>query len=341
MRSGSRKYAAIGVIVVAAASATMSMPAHAATATSPSTTTEVYDDFSAPGGYGTSNYDGKWAMPYGRLSLDAGATQSFAGGKETVNAAPFTIGADFSVFDHLKYIGVSNKAFAVPAKGSVTFESTITALTPGTEPGRVVTGTYTQSGAPYAASTIEAQQAGVVMNVVDFCTGQLFDWFVTSTTVVPLIERLPSNVTGNTTNPNCPGAKHVGPNLMYTQLLSEIPIQTGVAQRVGITYERGGSVIYTLNGVKVAKVQKVGIPLDVQGVPFLTSTYPSLGRGEQVDSQIASFSVAHGLFSLIDAFPFQHPDTPSLNVSIPMEQRLFGQGAIGTWDDFTVTTTKK
>ena len=148
MRSGSRKYAAIGVIVFAAASATMSMPAHAATATSPSTTTEVYDDFSAPGGYGTSNYDAKWAMPYGRLSLDAGATQSFAGGMETVNAAPFTIGADFSVFDHLKYMGVSNKAFAVPAKGSVTFESTITALTPGTEPGRVVTGTYTQSGAP-------------------------------------------------------------------------------------------------------------------------------------------------------------------------------------------------
>jgi hypothetical protein len=336
MGSGSRKCLTIGVIVAAAASTALSTPANAA---SPPRT-EVYDDFSAPGGYGTGNYDAKWTMPYGRLSLDAGATQSFAEGNETVDAAPFTVGADFSVYDHLKYMGVSRRVFAVPVKGSVSFESTITALTPGTQPGRVVSGTYTQSGAPYTASTIEAQQAGVVMNVVDFCTGQLFDWFVTSTTAVPLIERLPSNVTGNTTNPACPGAKPVGPSLMYTQLLREIPIPTGVAQRVGITYERGGTVTYTLNGLKVAKVKKVGVPLDVQGLPFLSGTYPSLGPGEQVDSQISSFSVAHGLFSLIDAFPFQHPDTPSLNVSIPLQQRLFGQGAIGTWDDFTVTTEK-
>ncbi len=335
MRRSSKTYAAIGVLIVAAATSTMSVPAPAATST-----TEIYDNFSAPG-YGAANYDSKWTMPYGRLSLDAGGTQSFAGGKETVNAAPFTIGADFSVYDHLKYMGVATKAFPVPDQGSVTFESTITALTPGTDPGRVVTGTYTQSGAPYAASTIEAQQAGVVMNVVDFCTGQLFDWFVTSTTAVPLIERLPSDVTGNTSNPNCPGAKHVGPDLMYTQLIREIPIQPGTVQRVGITYERGGSVIYTLNGIKVAKVQKVGVPLDVQGVPFLSATYPSLGPGEQVDDQISSLSLAHGLFSLIDAFPFQHPDAPSLSVSVPMDQRLFGQGAIGTWDDFTVTTRKK
>lgn len=334
MRRSFKKYATLGVLI--AATLTLSVPAHAATST-----TEIYDDFSAPSGYGVSSYDSKWTMPYGRLSLDAGGTQSFAGGKETVDAAPFRIGADFSVYDHLKYMGVATKAFAVPAKGSVTFESTITALTPGTDPGRVVTGTYMHSGAPYAAPTIEAQQAGVVMNVVDFCTGQLFDWFVTSTTAVPLIERLPTNVTANTSNPNCPGAKHVGADLMYTQLIREIPIQPGVPQRVGITYERGGSVIYTLNGIKVAKVQKVGVPLDVQGVPFLTDTYPSLGPGEQVDSQISSLSLAHGLFSLIDAFPFQHPDAPSLSVSVPMEQRLFGQGAIGSWDDFTVTTLKK
>ena len=32
--------------------------------------------------------------------------------------------------------------------------------TPGTQPGRVIEGTYTQSGAPYAATTLEGQQAG-------------------------------------------------------------------------------------------------------------------------------------------------------------------------------------
>ena len=220
------------------------------------------------------------------------------------------------------------------------FESTITASTPGTRPGRVVRGTYIETGAPYEAATIEAQQAGVVMNVVDFCTGQLFDWFVTSTTAVPLIERLPSNVTGNTSNAQCPGAKHVGRELMYTQLISEIAIKAGTPQRVGITYARGGVVTYTLNDRTVATVKRVGVPLDRQGARY-TGTYPSLGPGEEVDGQIASLALGHGLFSLLDAFPFQHPEAPQLSVSMPMSERLFGQGAIGTWDDFTVTTLTK
>jgi len=323
------KHAALGVAIAAV------LPVATAQAQSGETRI-VYDDFNAPG----YSYSSKWTQTYGPLSLAAGATQSFDGGKETVTANPFVIGADFSVYDHLKYMGVANTVFPVPAKGSVTFESRITASTPGTQPGRVVRGTYIDTGASYEAPTIEAQQAGVVMNVVDFCTGQLFDWFVTSTTAVPLIERLPSNVTGNTSNPQCPGAKHVGRDLMYTQLIDEIAIKPGKPQRVGITYARGGVVTYTLNDKTVATVKRVGIPLDRQGARY-TGTYPSLGPGEEVDSQIASLALAHGLFSLLDAFPFQHPEAPELSVSMPMSERLFGQGAIGTWDDFTVTTVTK
>jgi hypothetical protein len=333
MRVGPWKsVAACAALTAALASA----PAQAAT-----TTTVVYDDFGAPN-YGAADYAAHWTQSFGPLSLapGAGGTQSFSGGHETVTATPFTVGADFSVFDHLKYFGASNQAFPVPDKGSVTFESTITGLTPGSQPGRVIHGTYVQSGAPYAASTMESQQGGAVMNVVDFCTGQLFDWFVTSTTVAPLIERLPSNVTGNTANPACPGAKFVGRDLMYTQFIKEIPIQTGVPQRVGITYERGGVVTYTLNGKSVAKIKHVGVPLDRQHEKY-TGTYPSLGPGEDVDSQIATFSIGHGLFNVIDAFPFQHPDSPELSVSVPLSERLFGEGAIGTWDDFTVTTTSQ
>lgn len=329
-RAGSWKcVAACAALTAALATA----PAQAATSS-----TVVYDDFGAPG-YGASDYAAHWTQSFGPLSLapGAGGTQSFSGGHETVTANPFTVGADSGVFDHLKYFGVSNQAFPVPRKGSVTFSSTITGLTPGSDPGRVIHGTYVQSGAPYAASTMEAQQGGAVMNVIDFCTGQLFDWFVTSTTVAPLIERLPSNVTGNTENPACPGAKHVGRKLMYTQFIKEIPIHTGIPQRVGITYKRGGVVTYTLNGRNVARIEHVGVPLDRQHERF-TGTYPSLGRGEEVDSQIASFSIGHGLFDVLDAFPFQHEESPELSVSIPMSERLFGQGAIGTWDDFTVTT---
>jgi hypothetical protein len=299
----------------------------------------VYDDFNAAG-YDSADYAAKWSNPYGPGELAAGGTQSFAGGRETVSAVPFRTAADFSVFDHIKYFAGSNGAFAVPRAGSITFGSTMSASTPGAVGGRTITGTYIQSGAPYSATLLESQQAGVVMNVVDFCTGQLFDWFLTSHKATPLIERLPSNVTNNTSNPNCPGATHVGREEMYTQYIEEIPVGPG-PHRLEITFRRepGGksSVEYLLDGKKVAKVHHVGIPLDKQGVPY-TGTYPSLGPGEEIGGQINSLSLGHGLFNVVDAFPFQHPEAPELAVSIPVSQRLFGQGAIGTWDDFTVTT---
>jgi hypothetical protein len=65
------------------------------------------------------------------------------------------------------------------------------------------------------------------MNVLDFCTGQVFDWFVASDTAFALIERLPSTVTGNLTNPDCRDAAEVGINKMYTQIIREVPVNSG------------------------------------------------------------------------------------------------------------------
>ncbi|MFR9775433.1 hypothetical protein ACL02O_05175 [Micromonospora sp. MS34] len=48
----------------------------------------------------------------------------------------------------------------------------------------------------------------------------------------------------------------------------------------------------------VATVDNVGVPLDSQGVPY-SGTYPSLGAGEPLAGKIRSFSMGHGLFSLI------------------------------------------
>jgi len=165
-------------------------------------------------------------------------------------------------------------------------------------PGKTIIGTYTQSGAPYSATLLDSQQAGVVMNVVDFCTGQLFDWFLTADKAAPLIERLPSNVIGNVNNPNCPNATYVGPTRCTpssSRRSPSGPARTGWRSR-------------------------------------------SRGRGELIGDQIDNLSLGHGLFSVLDAFPFQHPDAPELSVSIDPAQRIFGQGAIGTWDDFVVTT---
>jgi hypothetical protein len=326
-------------------------------------TKTTYDTFQKPGGYTLSDYLQKWNNGFGPGEMAVSDTRNFTGGSFNVSATPFRTGADFSVFDHLKYIALSNQSFGVPTRGSVTFESDIRAATPGTVANLTQRGVYGPSGAwtdpmnppdlqPYRAKVLEGQQAGVVMNVVDFCTGQLFDWFVTSNTAFPLIERLPSNVTGNTSNPGCPGATTVGRSKMYTQIIKEIPVRPDVTHHVSITYKRkanDGVAVYELDGRTVAKVKHVGVPLDRQGRNY-TGTYPSLGPGEPLYNQIQSLTIGHGLFSLIDAFPFQHPEAPELSVSIPVgtsspadagRARLFGQGARGSFDNFEVTTETK
>jgi hypothetical protein len=296
--------------------------------------TVVYDEFSkpGPGGYTIADYAMKWFNPYGLGEMDStgGDTRSFRGNKFSISAVPFTVGYDFSVFDHLKYLAVSTQSFPVPTRGSITFSSVIQAQTPGTQAGRIIEGTYIQSGAPYAQPAFEGQQAGAVMNMIDFGTGQLFDWFISGSRAFTLIERLPSTVTG---------VGEVGLDKAYTQIIDEFPITPG-PQKVAIRYTRDGGtafVEFLLNGKLVSRVDNVGVPLDKQGKPY-TGVYPSYGPGEPLADQIQSFVIGHGLFSLLDAFPFQHPDRPDLAVSIPLENRLFGQGARASFDRFTVET---
>src|SRR5436309_553120 len=77
---------------------------------------------------------------------------------------------------------------------------------------------------------------------------------------------------------------------------------------------------------------------------------PVAWTGRAVANQINSLQFGDGLFSLLDAFPFQHPESPELSVSIPTgdtsapspldagRARLFGQGATGSFDNFTALT---
>jgi hypothetical protein len=291
------------------------------------------------------------------VPADAGHGLSVVGGAEEIKANPFRTGFDFSVFDHLKYIETSTQTFPVPPGGSLAFSADISAETPGTVVPLEQQGIYGPSGtwsdpaAPpwtpdYHANVLEGQQAGVVLNMIDFCTGQLFDWFLAGHSAFTLVERLPSSVTGNDAIPGCP---NVALDKMYTQIVDAIPLRPGV-HHVRISYSAShNSVEFDLDGKVVTKVNNVGIPLDKRlGSPKYTGTYPSLGPGESLAGQIHAFSIGHGLFSLIDAFPFQYPLGPS--VSIPVgtgnpadagKARLFGQGAIGTFDNFTVTTVNK
>ncbi len=288
-----------------------------------------------------TEYFQKWANIYGPLELAAGGTLNVTNQGVTVAAAPFHVGADFSVFDHLKYIAISTETFPVPEHGSLEFSAEITAQTPGTISQRLIQGCYGPPGSyawvgapcdvPYTEVARQGQQAGVVLNMINFETGQLFDWFVSGDTAFALIERLPTTVTGSPGTPL---------SLAYTQIIAETPLKPGKKHKVSIRYSRGPDasyVEYFLDGTLFARVDNVGVPLDKQGVPY-TGYAPSPGDGEPLKDRLNSFVIGHGLFSLLDAFPYQHPDAPELSVSIPLSERLFGQGAIGTWDKFKVTT---
>jgi hypothetical protein len=280
-----------------------------------------------------AEYGRRWTEPFGPGEGTAEITVDSV----TLRAVPFTTAVDSSVFDHLKKFRVSSESFSVPKSGSLEIGVDIEAQTPGTQPGRVIHGCYGPQGSfstlsqrcdrPYAQSALEGQQAGVVLNMQS-PSGQLFDLFLSSGHAFALIERLPSTITG---------VGSVGLDKAYTQIIREAPIATG-AHHVSIRYARGkgpSSVDYFLDSQSFAHVDSVGIPLDVQGVQF-TGTYQSLGSGELLS--IDAFQIGHGLFSLLDAFPFQHPDRPDLSVSVPLPERLFGQGAIGTFANFQVIT---
>lgn len=320
----------------------------------------VYDDFDAPG-YSLASYEEKWSLPYGLGEMDLGDTRRFEEGCFVIDAVPFQTTSDVSVNDHLKYMAVSTQAFSVPAYGTLVLSSDVRADTSGTVPDLIQEGIYGPSGTwldpanpptppEYRARLLQGQQAAVVVNVLDFCTGQLFDWFVSSDRAFALIERLPTTLTGNVSNPECGEATEVGTDQMYTQIVLEISAKPNEWHHLDIALTRHGGkawIDYFFDHTHVARVADVGVPLDRQGVPF-TGTYPSLGPGEQLAKQLSKVRFGHGLFSLVDAFPFQHPGVPELSVSIPAispasaadagRARLFGQGARGSFDNFTTLT---
>jgi hypothetical protein len=309
----------------------------AASAEAANTTKVVYDDFGSA--YTVADYQAKWSHPYGLLDADPGngnpATRSFAKNGFSIDDAPFRGSADFNVFDHLKYIAVSSAPqFAAPAGGMVTFSSVISAQTPGTQSGRVVKGRYGPPSswdgtgdATYSSTVLEGQQAGAVMNMINFKTGQLFDWFVSGNKAFALVERLPSGVTRlpnadvPTTDPG-----FVGPGKMYTQIVGEVRAEPKQSHTVTIQYSRSastptnGTVTFTLDGTTVATVDHVGLPLDspkrpakqvaawqAKNLPYGSATYPGgpPAAGEELGDQIDGFVIGHGTFSLLDAFPFQ------------------------------------
>jgi hypothetical protein len=291
-------------------------------------------------------YASKWETPMGRGEMAVGGTLKVdQDGVLNIGAVPYRTSAD-EIHDHAKYFAASHEKFAMPKSGSLQFSADIRATTPGTEPGRVIHGHYTDTpdgSRPYAQPTIEGQQAALMLDMQNLETAQLFDWFVSGRSAFALIERLPSNVRNPTLSADDPA--YVGLEEIHTQIIKVAPLEPGETHNYAIRYTRDATqsfVEYLLDGELFARVDHVGIPLDTQGAEY-TGIYPSYNNapGEEVGPRMDTFVMAHGLYSVIDAFPFQHPDAPELAVSVPVSERLFGQGAQGRFSKFEVTTVSK
>jgi len=313
-----------------------------------SSTTPVLDSAFTPDapvaiGYDSHSleeYASKWVFPMGLGEMGLNDTRKVGqDGSISMAAVPFKTGVD-AVFDHAKYFAVSHDSFRMPQSGSLRFAMDIEAQTPGTQPQRVIHGSYTDGGRPFEQTVTEAQQAALMFNITNVETGQLFDWFVSGHQAFALIERLPSNVANPALAASDPA--YVGLERAYTQMVRSGPITPGQTHNYAIAYTRNATestVEYFLDGDLFARVDRVGIPLDTQGVSF-TGTYLSYehAAGEELKDRMNTFVIGHGLYTMLDAFPFQHPDAPARAVSIPMSERLFGQGARGTFSNCEITT---
>jgi hypothetical protein len=287
-------------------------------------------------------YSSKWDLPMGLGEMAVNDNRSVENGVFRITAVPFQTSAD-SVLDHTKYFAVSRESFPMPKNGSLQFSVDIKASTPGTQPGKVVHGYYTDTrdgSRLYAQPTLEGQQAAVIFNMSNVETDQLFDWFVSGSSVFALIERLPSTVTH--TDMTASDSRYVGLSKIYTQVVKSAPLTPGETHTFALRYTRDATqsaIDWVLDGAVFAHVDYVGIPLDTQGVPY-TGIYPSYhaAPGEELRDRMDTFVIKHGLFNMMSPFPFQHPDAPELAVSIPPLERLFGQGAHGEFSNLHVTT---
>jgi uncharacterized protein DUF6081 len=313
-------------LTVAAATASPGAAATpAGTDAEPRRTRLLYDDFKG----GPASYGRKW-LQYLSLEQQFGATNlpAFSRGRLRLLAQPFRGWMDDTCLpgfpacvsaDHIKYGALSRRTFSIPRRGSVAVSADVRALTSGIRPGYVVAAT--------GRVLPEAHQAAAILQLIEPSAFVALDWFVSGRQAIPKIERTPAPV-------------GVDLGRAFTQFLPAVQIEPRRFHRYSIRYTRGRAprdkVEWLLDGRVVTVVRDVGVPLDVQDPQrYAGITFPSHGPGERVASAMSSFVVGHGLYSFVDDFPF-FPAYPEYFVSIPQEQRIFGQGIDASFDDVRI-----
>lgn len=212
--------------------------------------------------------------------------------------------------------------------------------TPGAVPGRVMHATEVETGDAVTYDMLEGRQASATLHMLNFHeTGQLMDWLVSGTKAIALTERLFTEGVA-------------GIDKTYTQIIGEVDIEPG-QHNYAIRYTRGnGSGVdkaeWIIDGEVVFQQHKVGVPLDKQRKGYYKRkpiTDPSQGPGEILKKQMNTMIFGHGVFSLLDVYPYQQAAGPSVTIPVgPLDPnpdgsvstRLWGQGVIATYDNAKV-----
>lgn len=281
-------------------------------------TTDRYDDFSDGATYSDRWFDVSSFV--GNVEPEALSSRAFGGGRLHIEATPFMTSSD-NVLDHMKYFAVSTQSWEVPLRGSIEVSADVDATTSGTVNERRCHHSNDRM--------FQGRQAAVTVELIDTsATGIHLAWYISSNRAIALYERLSPD-----------GSCDLDHN--FTQVVQEIGISPGT-HTFAIRYLRntgangfGDKVGWILDGQFRAEVHGVGIPLGDHHANRNT-TFPAQGNGERLDNVLNRFNIGHGLATMVDEYPFNQCATGQH--SIPTEDRIFGQGAIGNWDNFRVTT---
>ena len=237
-----------------------------------------------------------------------------------------TVGRDDglpTVLDHVKWLAYAG-SFDVPGGGELTCEVELSARTHGTE------------GHPFGDEVgdhaADPRLATASVNTFDHETGMVFDFFLTSTRVYALYERL------------CDARSRLGHYAAFSYAVPVLDRSPEDVHRLAVHYDRGAGVVrWLIEGAEVFRVDRIG--------HRLTGHRPLADHGgTEMGCAPGQLALGLGLFTLLDAgergLVRLNPDpghyaAPKsfVDETSKRSSRLFGQGAELTASRCVVTGT--
>ena len=283
-------------------------PANAVTADQPDSQRLLFHDDFISGFDTVSRWnlleDGGFCADDGRVSVSGGGLRV---APPTLNAStgePAFTKAEVGHLSHLKWMATSTQTFAAGGTMRFTFRAGVRC--------------FGVNNHPYGSSVIDPDAdirlAAGTLNVLDFASGVVFDFWISNTAIYPFYERLKF--------PGDPRSYHT-----FASVGSPVARQPDDMHDFVITFDSAaGTATWEVNGLVVGKVTQIGPP-----DPVWTMVINHGGTGESTTPHW--FNLGLGLMTLLDASlpPSEAGLIDVGTVHVPGKEfrggpHLFGQG---------------